>query len=152
MFETARILLRAGLLAKLSDWWLWLEWWPRTWWSLLLSSMIICGDRWNLQKDKHHCNAPLIWALLQCGKTQSSPQWRQKKTHLEFTKKKHLKDPQTLINNRIWSDEPQFQASCLKVTSTAHHLQSTIPKVKCAVAASWYGAVFQWQGLWDSSE
>ncbi len=34
----------------------WLEWWPRTWWSLYLSSMIICGDRRNLQKDKHHCN------------------------------------------------------------------------------------------------
>ncbi len=46
--------------------------------------------------------------------------------------KKHLKDPQTVSNNIIWSDEPQFQASCLKGTSSAHHLQSTIPKVKCA--------------------
>ncbi len=53
------------------------------------------------------------------------------KTYLEFAKK-HLKDPQTVRNNIIWSDEPQFQASCLKETSSAHHLQSTIPKVKCA--------------------
>ncbi len=35
-------------------------------------------------------------------------------------------------NNIIWSDEPQFQASCLKETSSARHMQSTIPKVKCA--------------------
>ncbi len=85
--------------------------------------MIICGDRRTLQKDKHHCNTPSIWALWQCGKNQSSLQCRHKKTHLEFAKK-HLKDPQT--------DEHQFQASCLKETSSAHHLQSSIPKVKCA--------------------
>ncbi len=35
-------------------------------------------------------------------------------------------------NKILWSDEPQFQTSCLKETSSAHHLQSTIPKVKCA--------------------
>ncbi len=35
-------------------------------------------------------------------------------------------------NNIIWSDEPQFQASCLKEPGTGHNLQSTIPKVKCA--------------------
>ncbi len=67
----------------------------------------------------------------------NSPQWRQKKTHLEFTKK-HLKDPQTLINNIFWSDEPQFQASCLKEPSSAHLLQSTIPKVK------WAGSFMLW--------
>ncbi len=61
---------------------IWLEWWPRTWWSLYLSSMIICGDRRNLQKDKHHCNTPSIWALWQ-----SSPQWRQKKNTLGIYKK-----------------------------------------------------------------
>ncbi len=93
--------------------------------------MIICGDRRNLQKDKHHCNTPSIWALWRCGKTQSSPQWRHMKTHLEFAEK-HLKDPQTVRHNIIWSDEPQFQTSCLKETSSAHHVQSTIPKVKCA--------------------
>ncbi len=59
------------------------------------------------------------------------PQWRHMKTHLEFAKE-YLKDPQTVRNIIIWSDEPQFQASCLKETSSAHHLQSTIPKVKCA--------------------
>ncbi len=92
--------------------------------------MIICGERRNLQKDKHHCNTPPIWALCWCGQTQSSPQWRHMKTHLEFAKK-HPKDPQTLRNEILWSDEPQFQTSCLKETSSAHHLQCTIPKVKC---------------------
>jgi hypothetical protein len=53
------------------------------------------------------------------------------KTHLEFAEK-HLKDPQTLRNKILWFDEPQFYASCLKETSSAHHLQSTIPKIKCA--------------------
>ncbi len=93
--------------------------------------MIICGDRRNLQKDKHHCNTPPIWALWRCGKAQSSLQWRHMKTHLEFAKK-HLKDPQTVRKKILWKDEPQFQASCLKETSSAHHMQSTIPKVKCA--------------------
>ncbi len=92
--------------------------------------MIMYANRRNLKKDKH-CNTPPIWALWRCGQTQSSPQWRQTETHLEFTKK-HLKDPQTLKNKIIWFDEPQFQASCLTETSSAHHLQSTIPKVKCA--------------------
>ncbi len=64
------------------------------------------------------------------------------KTHentLGIGKKKRLKDPQTVRNNILWSDEPQFQASCsegvslvITCTSSAHHLQSTIPKVKCA--------------------
>ncbi len=48
--------------------------------------MIIYSDRRNLQKDKHHCNTPSIWALWECGKTQSSPQWRQQKTLLKYTK------------------------------------------------------------------
>ncbi len=38
----------------------------------------------------------------------------------------------TVRNKIIWSDEPQFQASCLKETSSAHHMQRTIPNVKCA--------------------
>ncbi len=46
--------------------------------------------------------------------------------------KKHLKDPQTLRNKILWSDESQFQTSCLKETSSAHYLQRTIPKVRCA--------------------
>ncbi len=84
--------------------------------------MIICGDRRNLQKDKHHCNTPPFWALWWCSQTQSSHQWRHMKTYLEFAKQ-HLKDPQTLRNKMIWSNEPQ---------GTAHHLQSAIPKLKCA--------------------
>ncbi len=56
------------------------------------------------------------------------------KTHentLGISKKKQLKDPQTVRNEILWFDEPQFQTSCLKETSSAHHLQTTIPKVKC---------------------
>ncbi len=93
--------------------------------------MIICGERRNLQKDKHHCNTPPIWALWRCRQPQSSAQWRHMKTHLDFAEK-HLKDPQTVRNKILLSDEPQFQTSCLKETSSAHHLQSTNPKVKCA--------------------
>ncbi len=113
--------------------------------------MIVCGDRRNLQKDKHHCNTPSIWALCWCGQTQSSPQWRHMKTHLEFAQK-HLKDPQTAINEIFWFDEPQFQASCSKGTSSAHHLQSTIPKVKCSgsslmlwgsFSAGWHWGTYQ---------
>ncbi len=78
--------------------------------------MIICGDRRNLQKDKYYCNTPPIQSLWLCSQTQSSPQWRNMKTHLKFAKKKHLKDPQTLRNKIIWSDEPQFKTSCLKET------------------------------------
>ncbi len=70
-------------------------------------------------------------ALWQCVKTQCFLQCRRMKTHLELAKK-HLKDPQTVRNNIICSDEPQFQASCLKGTSSANYTQSIIPKVKCA--------------------
>ncbi len=78
----------------------------------------------NLQKGKHHCNTPSIWALWQCSKTQSSLQCRHMKTHLELAKN-YLNDTQTVRNNIIWSDEPQFQASCLKETRSAHPMQST---------------------------
>ncbi len=50
------------------------------------------------------------------------------KTHLAFAKK----HPQATSGKIFWSDKPQFKASCLKETSSAHHLQSTIPKVKWA--------------------
>ncbi len=90
-----RRLKQPGLFLELASWpnWaidgegLWLDWWPTTWWSLYLSSMIICGDRRSLQKDKHHCNTPPIWALRRCGQTQSSPQWRHMKTHGNCKKK-----------------------------------------------------------------
>ncbi len=52
--------------------------------------------------------------------------------HTWNLQKKKLNDPQTLRNKILLCDEPQFKASCLKETSSAHHLQSTIPKVKCA--------------------
>ncbi len=63
--------------------------------------------------------------------TKFNPLLSEDKRKHTFTKK-HLKDPQAVRNNIIWSDEPQFQASCLKETSCAHHLQRTVPKVKCA--------------------
>ncbi len=86
--------------------------------------MVICADVRNLQKNKHHCNSPPIWAWCQCGQTQYSPQWRHMKTCLEFAKEL-LNHPQTQFN--------QFQASCLMETSSAHHhMRSTIPKVKCS--------------------
>ncbi len=56
----------------------WLEWWPRSW----------CWAPWSyMQTGDTHCNTPPIWALWRCGQTQSSPQWRHMKTHLEFAKK-----------------------------------------------------------------
>ncbi len=92
--------------------------------------MIVYAERRNLQKDKHHCNTPPIWVLWRCGQTQSSLQCRHMKS-LELAKK-HLKEPQTERNYIIWSDEPQFKARSLKETSSAHHMQRTILKVKCA--------------------
>ncbi|KAK3524916.1 hypothetical protein QTP86_011472 [Hemibagrus guttatus] len=53
---------------------------------------------------------------------------------LEFAKR-HLKDPQTMRNKILWSEETKielFQASCLawRKPGTAHHLANTIPTVK----------------------
>ncbi len=90
--------------------------------------MIICGDRRNLQKDKHHCNTPPILALWQCGQAQSSVKTWKHTSNLQKSTLRTLRLCETIF----WSDEPQFQASCLKETNSAHHLQSTIPKVKCA--------------------
>ncbi len=61
-----------------------------------------------------------------------------------------LKDPPTLRNKILWSDELQFQASCLKWTSSAHHLQSTSPTVKCAGSSLVLCGCFQRQGLKSS--
>ncbi len=92
----------------------------------------------NLQKDKHHCNTPSIWALWQCSKIQSSLQCRHMKTHLEFAKK-HLMDPQTVRNNILWFDEPQFQASCLKETRLCSSPAENHPKVKSAGSSLMWG-------------
>ncbi len=56
------------------------------------------------------------------------------KTHLEFAEK-HLKDPQTVRNKIIWSDEPQFQVSCLKGTRYCSSQAEYITKEQCAVSA-----------------
>ncbi len=89
--------------------------------------MIICGDRRNLQKDKHHCNTPPIWALWQCGQTQSFPQWRHMKSHLEWSKK----HPQTLI----------WWTSILSIMFEGNQLCSA-PAEYCGVYYSCYGTVF----------
>ncbi len=88
MFVTTRTLSRAGLLAKLSNWW-------RRGLVILVTKNLmvtlvelsISGNGRNLQKEKHHCNTLQIRSLRQRGKTQSSPQWRYMKTHLAFAKK-----------------------------------------------------------------
>ncbi len=85
--------------------------------------MIIYADGRHLQKDKHHCNAPSIWALRRCGQTQPSLQCRHMKTHLELAKK-HLNDPQTVRNNIIWSNETQFQASKYRDSLNENPIQS----------------------------
>ncbi len=46
--------------------------------------------------------------------------------------KKAPKGPSDSEKRDSLVDKPQFQASCLKETSSAHRLQSSIPKVKCA--------------------
>ncbi len=89
---------------------------------------MICADWRNLQKDKHHCNTPPIWALCWCGQMQSSLQWR----HVKTTWKK--------APNGLSDSEKQeylvWWTSILSImfegNSSAHHMQSIIPKVKCA--------------------
>ncbi len=106
LFLNGRSLI-PGLFLELASWpkWaidgegLWLEWWWRTWWSLY---ELICGDRRNLQKNKHHCNTPTIWTLTL---------WETRLSGLMNLNSKH----------HIW-----------RKADSAHHLQSTIPKVKCA--------------------
>ncbi len=66
--------------------------------------------------------------VARCNPLLSEDTWK----HTWNLQKKHLKDPQTLRNEILLFDKPQFQASCLKETSSAHRLQSSIPKVKCA--------------------
>ncbi len=87
---TTRTLPKAGLLAKLSNWW------RRALVRGVTKNLIVTlvelhdcinVDGRNLQKDKHHCNAPSIWALRRCGQTQPSLQCRHMKTHLELAKK-----------------------------------------------------------------
>ncbi len=61
-------------------------------------------------------------------------------THLELAKQ-HLKDPQTLRNKIIWSDEPHYQA-----VFEGDQLCSS-QEYSVLVSASCCGAVFQRQGL-----
>ncbi len=111
-----RSLKQPGFFLELASWpnWatdgegLWLEWWRRinsSWaqWSYMQKGEIY--RRTNITATLHRSG-------FYGGVVKLFPQWRQKKTHLEFTKK-HLKDPQTEINYIIWSDEPPFKASCL---------------------------------------
>ncbi len=115
-----RSLKRPGLfleLAKLSTWW-------RRALSRLVTKNLISGDRRNLQKDKHHCNTPPIWDLCWCVQTQSSLQWSHMKTH--------LKDPQTVRNKILWSDEPlsiMFEGNQPCSSPEEHHPISKVHSV-----------------------
>ncbi len=53
--------------------------------------------------------------------------------------KKHLKDPQTVRNYILWSDEPQFQASCLKESRHCSSPAEYNPKSKvcCSSLVLW---------------
>ncbi len=131
-FETTRTLPRAGHLFKLSNWW------RRALVSVVPKNLMvtllelhdhIC--RWEKSTEgqtslQHSTDLGFmaVWqdSILSSGKTHENT--------LGMCKK-HLKDPQTLRNKILWSDESQFQTSCLKETSSAHYLQSTIPKVRC---------------------
>ncbi len=101
---------------------LWLEWWWRTSMATLFELMIICGDRRNLQKDKH----TLIRALWRCGQTQSSLQFRHMKTHLEFTKKQLKK---TLRFSGLMNFNSKHHVWRIPVRSSPAEY---IPTVKCA--------------------
>ncbi len=145
-FGTTRTIPRAGHPAKLSNWW-----------RRALSRMVtknlmvtlvelhdhICRLR-NLQKDKHHCNTVVCCG----GVAKLNPLLSEDhmKTHLEFAKQ-HLKDP----SDSEKQDSPGLmnlnsKHHVFKETSSAYHLQSTIPKVKCA------GSSLVLWGLRDTSE
>ncbi len=67
--------------------------------------------------------------------------------------KKHLKDPQTVRNQILWSDEPQFQASCSKESRhCSSHAEYYVLKVKCAGSSLMLWDCFSAAGLRDSSE
>ncbi|KAI2659132.1 Ephrin type-B receptor 2 [Labeo rohita] len=90
------------------------------------------ADGRNLQKHKHHCSQHstnlgfmVVWqdSVLFSMKTHENP--------LGICKKKHPKDLQTVRDKILWSDVPQFQASCLKETrhcsSPAEYHRKTCP-------------------------
>ncbi len=103
------LFLEAGLLAKLSNWC------RRALVSAVTKNLMVTLVElydhicrwWEKPTEGHHYNTPRIWALWQCGQTQSSSV----KTHENTLGicKRAPKDPQTTRNNIIWSDEPQFQ-------------------------------------------
>ncbi len=91
-FGTTRTIPRAGHPAKLSNWWR--RALSRMVTKNLMVTLVELHDhicRWEKptegQTSLQHCG--LLWW---CGQTQSSPQWRHMKTHLEFAKQ-HLKGP-----------------------------------------------------------
>ncbi len=118
---------RAGLLAKPSNWW------RRALVRLVTKNLIILHLHDHMEIGETYRRTIITAKLHLSGLYDSILSWV--KTHensLGICKKKHLKNPQTTSGKIFWSDKPQYQASCLKETSSAHHLQSTIPKVKCA--------------------
>ncbi len=69
-----------SLLALIEEFWL--EWWWRTWWSLVE----LHDHMWRYEKPPEgqiSLQHSTELAFMAVCKTQSSPQWRQKKTHLQ---------------------------------------------------------------------
>ncbi len=73
--------------------------------------MIICEDRKKTYR-RTNITATLHQDVLYAGLARLNPllsedPWTK---HFEFTKKKHLKDPQLVRNKILWPDEPEIQA------------------------------------------
>ncbi len=91
--------------------------------------MIICGDRRNLQKDKHCCSDlgfMAVWtnSILSSVKTHENTLGVCKKAP------KGPSDSEKQYSLVWWTSIPSIMLE--GKPGTAHHLQSTIPKVKCA--------------------
>jgi len=111
-------LKQSGLFLDLASWpngaidgeGSWLVRWSRHWWSLWSSFMILYGDVRNLQKDKHHCDTPPIWAWvtklkLLLSKDTWNSAWNLHKYTLRLWKKK---------SNLVWWTSIPYK--CLRVT------------------------------------
>ncbi len=124
-----------SLLALIEEFWL--EWWWRTWWSLVE----LHDHMWRYEKPPEgqaSLQHSTELAFMAVCKTQSSPQWRQKKTHLQ--KSTHRIFWMELAAN-ICSDN----TSCIlkksnKSTNTKYNLvyiQKNTNKVNCIKNLVW---------------
>ncbi len=106
--------------------------------------MILYEDGRNLQKDKHHCDTPAIWANLKLLLSKDTDWNLQKYTQITLRVwKKYI----------FWSDEPQFLIRVWGEPSTAYHLQNTIPTMKHGGGSimQWGDFQRQWLGKWSEN-